>query len=44
VYVTGMTTSKAAWLTVPARSGQTGQRWVDSLWPAAEQAAQLRQL
>ncbi|MBX7466848.1 MULTISPECIES: TetR/AcrR family transcriptional regulator [Streptomyces] len=39
-YVTGMTTSEAAWLTMLARSGQTEQEWVERLWPAAEQAAQ----
>jgi AcrR family transcriptional regulator len=39
-YVTGMTTSEAAWLTMLARSGQTEQDWVERLWPAAEQAAQ----
>ncbi|NGO13055.1 TetR/AcrR family transcriptional regulator [Streptomyces sp. HC44] len=39
-YVTGMSTSEAAWLTKLARSGQTEQDWVDRLWPAAEAAAQ----
>ncbi|MFD7338790.1 TetR/AcrR family transcriptional regulator [Streptomyces violascens] len=39
-YVTGMTTSEAAWLTMLARSGQTEQDWVERLWPAAEEAAQ----
>ncbi|TLS46338.1 TetR/AcrR family transcriptional regulator [Streptomyces montanus] len=39
-YVTGMTTSEAAWLTTVARSGQTEQDWLDRLWPAAEEAVQ----
>ncbi|MER6916667.1 TetR/AcrR family transcriptional regulator [Streptomyces sp. NPDC000594] len=39
-YVTGMTTSEAAWLTMLARSGQTEQDWMRRLWPAAEEAAQ----
>lgn len=37
-YVTGMTTSEAAWLTMLARSGQSEQDWARRLWPAAEQA------
>ncbi len=39
-YVTGMASSEAAWLNVLARSGQTEREYVESLWPAAEAAAQ----
>ncbi|MFF7726367.1 TetR/AcrR family transcriptional regulator [Streptomyces sp. NPDC008001] len=39
-YVIGMTVSEAAWLTTLARSGRSEQEWVESLWPAAEEAAQ----
>jgi AcrR family transcriptional regulator len=39
-YVIGVSTSEAAWLTTLARSGQSEQEWAESLWPAAEQAAQ----
>ncbi|GGX93581.1 TetR/AcrR family transcriptional regulator [Streptomyces hiroshimensis] len=38
-YVIGMTVSEAAWLTTLARSGRTEREWVESLWPAAEEAA-----
>ncbi|NUK51351.1 TetR/AcrR family transcriptional regulator [Streptomyces lunaelactis] len=39
-YVIGMTTSEAAYLSMIARSGQSEQEWMQSLRPAAEQAAQ----
>ncbi|GAA3824323.1 TetR/AcrR family transcriptional regulator [Streptomyces phyllanthi] len=39
-YVTGTATTEAAWLTALARSGKTEQEWVESMYPAAEQAAQ----
>ncbi|MGK5628974.1 TetR/AcrR family transcriptional regulator [Streptomyces sp. URMC 123] len=38
-YVIGMATTEAAWLTTLARSGRTERAWVESLWPAAEEAA-----
>ncbi|MEU5566772.1 TetR/AcrR family transcriptional regulator [Micromonospora musae] len=38
-YVLGMATSEAAYLSVLARSGQDEHEWVESLRPAAEQAA-----
>ncbi|MBC2875871.1 MULTISPECIES: TetR/AcrR family transcriptional regulator [Streptomyces] len=37
-YVIGMSISEAAWLTTVARSGRTEREWVESLWPAAEEA------
>lgn len=39
-YVIGMATSEAAYLNVLARSGQTEQQYVESLWPTAEQAVE----
>ncbi len=39
-YVIGVGTTEAAWLTTLARSGQSERDWIDSLRPAAEQAAQ----
>ncbi|WP_331721460.1 TetR/AcrR family transcriptional regulator [Streptomyces sp. NBC_00212] len=38
--VIGMTTSEAAYLSMIARSGKDEQEWLESLMPAAEQAAQ----
>ena len=39
-YVLGMSTSEAAFLSALARSGKDERAWVESLWPAAERAAQ----
>ncbi|MFI6602265.1 TetR/AcrR family transcriptional regulator [Nonomuraea sp. NPDC050536] len=39
-FVIGMTTSEAAYLSLIARSGLSEQEWVESIRPAAEQAAQ----
>ncbi|KOT61495.1 MULTISPECIES: TetR/AcrR family transcriptional regulator C-terminal domain-containing protein [Streptomyces] len=39
-YVTGVSTSEAAFLTTLARSGHSEQEWMERLWPAAEQAVQ----
>ncbi|WP_372408686.1 TetR/AcrR family transcriptional regulator [Streptomyces luteireticuli] len=38
-YVMGITTAEAAWLTTLARHGQSEREWMESLWPAAEEAA-----
>ncbi|MFI1801212.1 TetR/AcrR family transcriptional regulator [Streptomyces sp. NPDC020379] len=39
-YAIGVASTEAAWLTRLARSGMSEQEGVDSLWPAAERAAQ----
>ncbi|MEU5186669.1 TetR/AcrR family transcriptional regulator [Streptomyces klenkii] len=39
-YAIGVSTTEAAWLSRLTRSGLSEQEGVDSLWPAAEQAAQ----
>ncbi|KNB52447.1 TetR/AcrR family transcriptional regulator [Streptomyces caatingaensis] len=38
-YVMGITTTEAAWLTTLARHGRSESELVESLWPAAEEAA-----